>query len=278
MRTGPSLLSCALRLLALSLCAGLGVASARAAPPGAERFPCLAAAYPEAVKGLRTDARTGRAAVELRDGTTVPWDDGVARKSFEGRLAAPDLEDMLSITYPLGPAAAPAPDDDPGRIRVDAFFAHLYGRSEAEVRKGLEEVPWAGRRVLFNGRHGAAAALRRVSAELLDLPAPLHRYFTVTAGTFNRRAIAGTNRPSAHSYGIAIDLDVAYADYWRWQARGAAIPYRNRIPLEIVRVFERHGFIWGGRWHHYDTMHFEYRPELLQPQCLRPTLAKEATP
>ena len=30
-----------------------------------------------------------------------------------------------------------------------------------------------------------------------------------------------------------------------------------------VRVFEKHWFIRGGRWHHYDTMHFEYRPELL---------------
>jgi len=30
-----------------------------------------------------------------------------------------------------------------------------------------------------------------------------------------------------------------------------------------VAVFERHGFIWGGKWFHYDTMHFEYRPELL---------------
>jgi peptidoglycan LD-endopeptidase CwlK len=30
-----------------------------------------------------------------------------------------------------------------------------------------------------------------------------------------------------------------------------------------VRVFEKHGFIWGGRWYHYDTMHFEYRPELI---------------
>jgi hypothetical protein len=37
----------------------------------------------------------------------------------------------------------------------------------------------------------------------------------------------------------------------------------NRIPLEIVAIFERHGFIWGGKWSHYDTMHFEYRPELL---------------
>ncbi|NUM57423.1 MAG: M15 family metallopeptidase, partial [Bdellovibrionaceae bacterium] len=26
--------------------------------------------------------------------------------------------------------------------------------------------------------------------------------------------------------------------------------------------FESEGFIWGGKWNHYDTMHFEYRPEL----------------
>jgi hypothetical protein len=28
-----------------------------------------------------------------------------------------------------------------------------------------------------------------------------------------------------------------------------------------VEIFERHGFIWGGKWGHFDTMHFEYRPE-----------------
>jgi hypothetical protein len=40
--------------------------------------------------------------------------------------------------------------------------------------------------------------------------------------------------------------------------------YRNRMPMEIVEIFEKHGFIWGGKWGHFDTMHFEYRPELLQ--------------
>ncbi|MDD5211432.1 MAG: M15 family metallopeptidase, partial [Sulfuricurvum sp.] len=30
----------------------------------------------------------------------------------------------------------------------------------------------------------------------------------------------------------------------------------------------KYGFIWGGRWYHYDTMHFEYRPELLAPSCI----------
>ncbi len=39
--------------------------------------------------------------------------------------------------------------------------------------------------------------------------------------------------------------------------------YPNQIPWPIVLVFEKNGFIWGGKWHHYDTMHFEYRPELL---------------
>ena len=38
---------------------------------------------------------------------------------------------------------------------------------------------------------------------------------------------------------------------------------RNLIPHAVVEIFERHGFIWGGKWFHYDTMHFEYRPELL---------------
>ena len=29
-------------------------------------------------------------------------------------------------------------------------------------------------------------------------------------------------------------------------------------------IFEKYGFVWGGRWYHYDTMHFEYRPELFE--------------
>jgi len=52
--------------------------------------------------------------------------------------------------------------------------------------------------------------------------------------------------------------------YWRWSGTtGEPTPYRNAIPHELVEIFERHGFIWGGKWYHYDTMHFEYRPELL---------------
>lgn len=66
---------------------------------------------------------------------------------------------------------------------------------------------------------------------------------------------------SAHSYGAAIDINTAVSDYWR--RAGKAARWKNRIPGEIAEVFERHGFIWGAEWHHFDTMHFEYRPELL---------------
>ena len=83
------------------------------------------------------------------------------------------------------------------------------------------------------------------------------------AGTYNCRAIADTGEPSPHGYGIAIDLNTAVSDYWYWRPHEGAIVYRNRMPEEIVAIFEKHGFIWGGKWYHFDTMHFEFRPELL---------------
>ena len=85
------------------------------------------------------------------------------------------------------------------------------------------------------------------------------KYLVPNSGTYNCRDVAGSTARSVHAWGAAIDINSAASDYWRWSPKG----WHNRIPIEIVRVFERHGFIWGGRWYHYDTMHFEYRPELL---------------
>jgi len=90
------------------------------------------------------------------------------------------------------------------------------------------------------------------------------KYLVPSAGTYNCRRIAGTDRRSMHAYAAAIDINTAHTDYWMWSKPvDGRYPYRNRIPQAIVDVFERHGFIWGGKWYHYDTMHFEYRPELL---------------
>lgn len=40
-------------------------------------------------------------------------------------------------------------------------------------------------------------------------------------------------------------------------------PAESAPAAEAEVKIERHGFIWGGRWYHYDTMHFEYRPEMI---------------
>ena len=104
--------------------------------------------------------------------------------------------------------------------------------------------------------------MRRI--EIAKLPPAIRRAATPTAGTYACRPVKDTGRLSMHSYGAAIDLNLKFSNYWLWETKGAAnIPYRNAMPREIVDAFERHGFIWGGRWYHYDTMHFEYRPELM---------------
>ena len=112
--------------------------------------------------------------------------------------------------------------------------------------------------------NGVDRRLAEVSRELDALPAQDRKYLYPIGRTYNCRRIAGTDRTSMHSWGAAIDLNTATSDYWRWARPGEDGPmYRDRIPPEIVAVFERHGFIWGGRWSNFDTMHFEYRPELL---------------
>jgi len=52
---------------------------------------------------------------------------------------------------------------------------------------------------------------------------------------------------------------------WRTNLMTGEVTKREKgldLDTPPVEVFKRHGFTWGGKWHHYDTMHFEYRPEL----------------
>src|SRR5581483_11691574 len=237
----------------------LALASAPPAP-----LVCLARHY--AVVAVERD---GKWLAQFPDGKTVPYDDG-ASKTFEQRLASPDIEDTFSIRYDKG-AIHPitTPDDDPGRIRVDALFQSTYPES------GLTQITLFGKRHTVH-KKVAPAFLRvekRLKAALAADPS-LAPFFVDLGGTFSKRNIAGTNRPSAHSYGVSIDLNVARSHYWRWQKPAAPIKWQNRVPQAIVDAFEAEGFIWGGRWYHYDAMHFEYRPELLDPACY-PARSKE---
>ncbi|WP_423414134.1 M15 family metallopeptidase [Hyphomicrobium sp. B1] len=224
----------------------------------------LAAAYPDSVAGL--DGRN----LKFRDGTTLPLGSD-EEKPFETWLAHPSIKDMFRYSYPQGAEARPPKFNfDPGRARNTAFFTKLYGDCQQPgFAASLTTVRWlpgkANQRIMVTRRNGVAAHLQAVSDELDALPARFAAYLIPSAGGFVCRTIAGTARRSGHGYGIAIDIATTHSHYWRWAKGGASQRpvYRNAIPLEIVRIFEKHGFIWGGRWYHYDTMHFEYRPELL---------------
>lgn len=172
---------------------------------------------------------------------------------------------MFQTPYTRGPLVAVTdPQMDPGRVRSEPLWDAVYGATEAQVRAHLVPVNLGGHRVLFHQR--AAAALSRVDARLAPLlrsDAAVRTVFRSLGGTFNHRVIAGTTHKSAHAWGIAVDLEPSLGDYWRWSRTG----WRNRVPASVVDAFEAEGFIWGGRWFHFDTMHFEYRPELLDPAC-----------
>lgn len=145
----------------------------------------------------------------------------------------------------------------------------MYGKSANEVKANLVPIFWLPKTInkslMITSINGINKKLQAVSNDLDKLPDSLKKYITNPAGTFNWRTISGTERFSTHCFGIAIDINVDHSNYWKWDNRdtGQTLSYRNRIPIEVVEVFERHGFIWGGKWYHYDTMHFEYRPELL---------------
>ncbi len=227
---------------------------------------CLAESYPDLIE--RAEGNT----LIFRDGTTMTYDDGRFR-THDQKLTDPDLEDQMSQHYPLSSDYLPLAEDfEPGRIRYEPLFREMYGATKTEVQENLESVTWVdGTTIQVTNVNDVAQNLRSVVRDLkllLGNHPEYEQYLTNIGGTFNWRVIAGTDRLSMHSFAICLDVNVKNGgDYWRWN--GGPEPYKNRLPYEIVEIFEKHGFIWGGKWYHYDTMHFEYRPELLHEDCAR---------
>lgn len=221
----------------------------------------LVASYPDFLRGHEGND------IVWKDGTRTPFDEGKSGKSFNELLNAPSLKDMFYAQYPSEfPASGPTSEVDPGRVRNEAFFLKMYGDCrKGEVAKSLIDVVWLpkkwGKSLKVTSINGVAKQLKAISAELDELPSSFDKYLLPPAGTLNCRAIAGTSRLSTHGMGIAIDIATKHSHYWQWDHAGV---WHNEIPAEIARIFEKHGFIWGGKWYHFDTMHFEYRPEILE--------------
>jgi hypothetical protein len=224
----------------------------------------LVAAYPDHLAGY--DDKD----LIWKDATRMAHSAGAPDKTFQELLDFPDIKDQFAIPYPLGGTLkVPALNEDPGRIRNEQFFVKMYGDCrKGEVAKRLKPVAWmpkrAGGRVSVTTVNGVNERLAAVVSDLETLPVDMTRYLVPSAGTYNCRTIANTNRLSVHAFAAAIDINDKLSDYWQWsKGAGGTIVWKNRIPQAIGEIFERHGFIWGAKWYHFDTMHFEYRPEII---------------
>ena len=224
----------------------------------------LMQSYPGFIAGVKNNY------ILYKDGSKEIFDDK-KQKSFNELLKNSDLEDTLKQEYPFGKNSFKQPDymHDPGRFRNYELLRKMYGSTRGQVEKNLTYIKWMpktiNRTIMVTRINGVDKKLTAISNEFDDLPKEMKKYVAPLGGTFKWRYIKGTHRLSTHSFGIAIDINTQYSDYWRWNKN---LKYKNRIPKKIVEIFEKHGFIWGGRWYHYDTMHFEYRPELLVKQRL----------
>lgn len=243
----------------------------------------LQKAYPDYVISVSNQS------IVWKDGTVMLATDDKPNKSIQEKIEHPALADqMTGVVYPVGVIDLHAnflQKTDPGRIRYEPFFRKMYGNSKEEVEAHLVWIDWMPHvfkdnsgRPLFSLQvttvNHVDEKLKKISTELEKLPSSLYPYLENPGGTFMWRLIANTDRISNHSFGMTMDINTNYSSYWQWDLeRGnhpvnenTALDYcKNRIPWEIIQIFEKYGFIWGGKWYHYDTMHFEYRPELLPP-------------
>jgi hypothetical protein len=277
--------------LALSaFCWGQG----RASPDRAEQvMKALAAAYP---------GRVGQA--EFRDGDWALSVWGVRYYYCGGRLLPEGLRASTEEYSPqpfynylpeLPPWKEPSPEEaeryrnmagSRGRNpvkRSPAFFDALWqAGSKDEAQKRVKTVNFLGSSVTVH--EAIAENLSRVERQILAEAgkAPLVRAWVdniKSMEAWSWRNIADTQTRSFHSYGIAIDILPGSLggkeSYWLWTVRTKPewwnIPYEQRLhpPAAVIKAFESQGFIWGGKWLFFDTMHFEYRPEILILSAVR---------
>lgn len=69
---------------------------------------------------------------------------------------------------------------------------------------------------------------------------------------YSCRPIAGTNRPSNHSQGTAVDINAPV------NPRRSDRRLVTNLPARVIDLWRGHGFVWGGAWSWPDPMHFEF--------------------
>ena len=250
-------------------------------------FRAIAEAYPD---------RIGE--IEFRDGD---WTIRIFGELFyfaEGRLLPASLRDRVNEYNPLPfynyqeelpPWEPPTPEESERmkeqeqlrQARPSKRSSHFYDalwrtRDRDEAWEHIKQIRFLGHPIQVH--YSILVSLSLVEETILraaktNLAVNQWVNSISSIDAWNWRNIASAESRSYHAYGAAIDILPkslgGLETYWLWTAQHTpewwTVPYSRRLhpPDEVIRAFESFGFIWGGKWRYYDTMHFEYRPEIL---------------
>ena len=202
----------------------------------------------------------------MNNNSKIIYDD-LKDKSINEKFYNADLEDLFIEKYPLEPINKVIElNKDPGRLRNYSLLENVYGKSKNEIEINLTTINTKFGDIIFNKCNGAADNLKKAINDIWDIASgdnKINPFFTPISGTYNYRVIQDTGMLSPHSFGIAIDLNRNDSEYWKWVPKEKG---DNRIaiyPKSVVESFEKYGFVWGGKWSHFDILHFDYRPEII---------------
>lgn len=225
----------------------------------------LMMAYPDYITGIEKK-NDNEVYLIMKSGKKILYDDN-KKKNPEEKMANPDLQDVLEQDYPLEKGTEIMDKEfDPGRVRHYDFLNEVYGNSKGAIEKNLVSLKYGYTNYQFNSKNKANVSLEGALKEVIPLSkgrADIGSILYPASGTYNYRVISGTGRLSPHSYGIAIDLKSDKRDYWKWSSEKQGKDRINEYPKELVEAFEKNNFVWGGKWGHFDILHFEYRPEII---------------
>jgi len=247
----------------------------------------LAAAYPRQIE--RVDFRNGDWVVLLRGtwyyyagGRLLPERLLASAPSYSPQPFYRYQRDLPSWKEPTSEEAeryrnwASNRSNNPPRRSPDFFddLWRIHNRDESYQR--VKSINFLGRRVLV---HYMILEVLSLVEEHIQAAAKTDPQVQTWINNIDKlegwtwRNIADTQSRSFHSYGLAIDIvPKSYGGreiYWLWTSHHRAdwwnVPYSRRYhpPDAVIKVFERFGFVWGGKWPFFDTIHFEYRPEIL---------------
>lgn len=141
----------------------------------------------------------------------------------------------------------PAPDED----SLSPFYGDA-GDEDYLVRLPVEGlgIKYEASTVLAIRCHRRVAhSLGKVLAAIAASP---HRgILAYYAGCYNFRAMRGSSRISTHARGIAIDLAP------NWNGNSTPWPEKATMPLAVMELFAREGWLSAGAFWGRDAMHFQ---------------------